>query len=49
MSPVIDQAVTWRKVEERLGVETDPVLPQIEITGPSISDLSVAVSYPPYR
>ena len=26
MSPVIDQAVTWRKVEERLAVETDPVL-----------------------
>jgi hypothetical protein len=26
MSPVIDQAVTWRKVEERLEVETDPIL-----------------------
>jgi hypothetical protein len=26
MSPVIDQAVTWRKVEERLATETDPVL-----------------------
>ncbi len=26
MSPVIDQAVTWRKVEERLAVETDPIL-----------------------
>jgi hypothetical protein len=26
MSPVIDQAVTWKKVEERLAVETDPVL-----------------------
>src|SRR5437016_3591931 len=26
MSPVIDQAVTWRKVEDRLAVETDPVL-----------------------
>ena len=24
--PVIDQAVTWRKVEERLAVETDPTL-----------------------
>jgi hypothetical protein len=24
--PVIDQSVTWRKVEERLAVETDPVL-----------------------
>ncbi len=26
MSPVIDQAVTWRKVEERLAVETDAIL-----------------------
>jgi hypothetical protein len=26
MSPVIDQAVTWRRVEERLDVETDPIL-----------------------
>ena len=26
MSPVIDQAVTWRKVEERLETETDPIL-----------------------
>src|SRR3954453_17937135 len=26
MAPVIDQAVTWRKVEERLAVESDPVL-----------------------
>jgi len=26
MSPVIDQAVTWRKVEERLEAETDPIL-----------------------
>ena len=26
MAPVIDQAVTWRKVEDRLAVETDPVL-----------------------
>jgi hypothetical protein len=24
--PVIDQAVTWKKVEERLAVETDPTL-----------------------
>ena len=24
--PIIDQHVTWRKVEERLAVETDPVL-----------------------
>ena len=26
MAPVIDQAVTWRKVEERLATESDPVL-----------------------
>ncbi len=26
MSPVIDQSVTWRKVEERLAAETDPIL-----------------------
>src|SRR3981081_1316662 len=26
MSPVIDQAVTWKKVEQRLADETDPVL-----------------------
>src|SRR3954454_24296476 len=26
MAPVIDQTVTWRKVEERLAVETDPIL-----------------------
>src|SRR6476619_8493350 len=26
MAPVIDQAVTWRKVEERLAAESDPVL-----------------------
>jgi SnoaL-like domain len=26
MSPVIDQAVTWRKVEERLATESDPIL-----------------------
>ena len=26
MATVIDQSVTWRKVEERLAVETDPIL-----------------------
>jgi hypothetical protein len=26
MAPVIDQAVTWRKVEERLATEADPIL-----------------------